>query len=220
MKYEKKGRIVIVAVLVVFFIVLGASGREIDPNTMPFTPDPNQYTAPITFWTEADPNVSIAFETTIRNKGGWNVDLSVSMADGSPTSVAMNSLSLMPVKDIVAGGFKKVYAWSWTPPAEGVYYLEVRASTRGKPQWKGDVKTVIIYAYGQDAPTIEMPDPPVITLDDRQRTWQDIQKARAVRLEIGAFERTLPQVAAYLRQWIVSDAGEFAYYGPVRWAWR
>jgi len=218
MKYRTKARIVIVLTIVVFAVMAAVCNAAIDPNSMPFSPDPNAYTEPIVGYGDGDPNTPMVFETTVRNKGGWNVDLSIEMADGTPTSVSMQAETSKPIHDPNTGGFKKVFNWSWTPPAEGVYYLELRATTRGKPEWQAGTGTVILYCYGEDVPWIEMPDPPIVSIADKQRTFQVVQKFK--HNPAVARILTMPGVAKFLLDNIVTDGEYFVYAGPTVWPTR
>jgi len=182
MKYRTKARIVIVLTIVVFAVmaaVCNAAERPapLDPNDIPFAVDPNAYTADLLDYVEAEPNVSFVSTVQAHNKGGWETELSIVMADGSPTDHVVQRLTTKPVKD-PNGGWNQGFQWAWTPPAEGVFYLELRLTTTGKPEWKGDRRTVVVYAYGEDAPFLWVRDVPILRLTEAQRLWMHAKKVQ------------------------------------------
>jgi hypothetical protein len=163
--------------LLVFTSMYGATRPPaMDPNTVPFVVDPNSYdpNAPLIDYMVTDANVSVVSVVYAHNKGGWETELAIVMADGSPTSSVIAKLTPKPVKD-PNGGWNQGFEWSWTPPDEGIYFLELRLSTKGKPTWKGDRRTVVVFA-GQDVPFLWVIDVPVLRLAEAQKFWQVAKK--------------------------------------------
>jgi len=176
MKYRTKARVAIVAAIVAFLaLVTFASAAErpapLDPNEIPFAIEPNAYTADLLDYVVAEPNVSVVSSVSIHNKGGWLCDLTIVMADGTPADTVIQRLAERPVKD-PNGGWNQGFQWAWTPPAEGVYYLELRASTRDKATWKVDRRTVVVYAFGEDLPFLWVRDLPELRLTQAEKIWQ------------------------------------------------
>ena len=179
MAFETKGRSIVAGTVIVFMITVISWGQRpipLDPNEVPFGIDPNFYTADLLQWVVADPNVSIISTIQAHNKGGWATELSVVMADGTPTDAVVQKLTTKPVQD-PNGGWNQGFQWGWTPRSEGVFYLELRLTTKGKPLWKGDRRTVVVYAFGEDIPYLVVQDVPILRLTQAQRLWQYSMKA-------------------------------------------
>jgi hypothetical protein len=165
-----------VAASVLVFTSIWASQQRpapLDPNTVPFPVDANAYTADLLDWYVSDGN-SIVGLVNAHNKGGWATQLDIVMADGTPTSTVIQQLTPKPVKD-PNGGFNLGFQWGWTPPAEGIFYLELRLSTKSKPTWKGDRRTVVVWA-GKDEPFLWVRDIPILRLAEAQKLWQHAKK--------------------------------------------
>ena len=166
-----------IMVFTVMYAEAAIQPPALDPNDIPFAVDPNAYdpNAPLIDYMVGDPNVSIISTVYAHNKGGWETVLAIVMGDGSPTSSAISKLTPKPVKD-PNSGWNQGFEWAWTPPGEGVYYVELRVTTKGKSTWKGDRRTVVIYAYGQDIPFLWVRDVPTLRLIAAQRFWQQATK--------------------------------------------
>jgi hypothetical protein len=167
--------IMLLALLYLLATELHATERPpaLDPNDVPFGIDPNQYTADLLDFIVAEPNLSSVSTVYAHNKGGWETELAIVMADGTPTDHLVQKLTNKPVRD-PNGGWNQGFQWAWTPPGEGIYYLELRLSTKGKPQWRGDARTVVVYSYGEDPPFLYTykPDVPILRIAQVQRLWQ------------------------------------------------
>lgn len=176
MSFDKKARLSIVFVLVVFLILVAIAHAErpapLDPNSIPFATDPNSYTSDLLDYVVGESGKSFVSTINIHNKGGWLCNLAITMSDGSPTSTVIQRLTERPVKD-PNEGWNQEFQWAWTPPSEGVFYLELIASTIGKPEWKTDRRTVVVYAYGEDIPYLWVADVPELSrMIQAQRLWQ------------------------------------------------
>ena len=209
--------LVIIITMLTLTSTLFAQGSEpIDPNILPFGIDPNAYEAPITYWTIGEPNIAVNFKTTLRNKGGWNNELDVTMADGTPTTIFMQPETAKPVKDPDTNSFKKVFNWGWMPPSEGVFYLELRSRAKGRPTWKVDKKTVIIYCYGEDTPWIWSPYIPFVTMEEKAKTWQYLAKAKVRSGSVAVKIQLLDQLTnKKWRNYVIYNAGLVHYRGPI-----
>lgn len=167
---------IVVAILAISSVELyGQRPPALDPNDVPFAFDPNNCTGDLLTYVVTDPNVSVISTIRAHNKGGWMTELDIVKCDGTPTDSVIQRATARPVKD-PNGGWTQEFTWGWTPPGEGVYYLEFRLSTRGKPDWKGDVRTILIYAYGEDIPYLFTEDIPSLMTRRAQKLWQHAKK--------------------------------------------
>lgn len=168
--------LVVLAILAVLSVKsYGLRPPPMDPNDVPFAFDPNNFASDLLSYVVTDSNVSVISTIRAHNKGGWLTDLYIAMCDGSPTDSVIQRVTARPVKD-PNGGWIQEFTWGWTPPGEGVYYLEFRLSTRGKPGWKGDVRTILVYAYGEDIPYLTIVDVPNLMVRRAQKLWQHAKK--------------------------------------------
>ena len=161
--------------LILILMLAMSRPPAIDVNDIPFAIDSNSYSADLLDYVIAEPNISVVSSVNIHNKGGWLCDLDIIMADGTPTDTVIQRLAERPIKD-PNGGWNQGFQWAWKPPAEGVYYLELRASTKGKPEWKVDRRMIVIYAYGEDTPFLWVRDLPELRLTQSQKLWQYAMK--------------------------------------------
>lgn len=162
-----------IILLIVLFLASSSFGvrpAPMDPNLVPFGFDPNLCSSDLLDYVVVEPNMSVISTVYARNKGGWLTELDIVTCDRSVTDAVITRTTARPVKD-PNGGWIQEFQWGWTAPHEGVFHLEFRLSTQGKPAWKSDIRAILVYAYVEDQPWLYTRDIPVLDVKKFQRTW-------------------------------------------------
>lgn len=160
--------------LIVLFLAISSVGATrpdpLDPNSVPFGFDPNLCSGDLLGYVAVEVNMTVISTVYAYNKGGWRTELDIAMGDGSVTDAVITRTTARPIKD-PNGGWIQEFQWGWTAPQEGIFYLEFRLSTQGKPTWKSDIRTILVYAYVEDQPWLYTRDVPFLSVGKFQRNW-------------------------------------------------
>lgn len=182
----------IIVVLILVVAIMAAVGMgatrpaPLEPNDIPGEYDPNLCDGDVMDWAFCSPASSILYAVEFWSKSGRPVT-GLDLTLGGGPIIDFSSVYEGKMKDPNGGWFHRWYL-GYTPAAEGVHYLNIKASYGPRTHseaWRldseppqMDTRTVLLFVFSDDTPFLRPSSEPapVAKMKSAQRAWQKFAK--------------------------------------------